>query len=72
MEAANFLQTPEKEAAETKDPPLHQATHSQIDEENLTGVGMEEQELRRRNAIHTEDVGSDRKDPRRRGHRRRG
>ena len=46
--------------------------HSRSDEENLTGVGTEEQELRRRNAIHTEDVGSDKKDPRWRGHRRRG
>ena len=43
--------------------------HSRSDEENLTGVGTEEQELRRRNAIRTEDVGSDKRDPRRRGHR---
>ena len=63
---------PKKQQQRQKDHPLHQAAHSQIDEENLTGVGMEEQEIPRRNTIHTENVDSDKKNPRRRGHRQRG
>jgi len=68
VEAANFLQTPGEEAAETKDPPLQQAENT-IEATRRTSPDLERRSksFSAENTIHTKNVGSDKKDPRRRG-----